>query len=360
MIRLGLALSLIFFMFFSVPGCKQKSAQKVKIVWLDKQAIEVLIPKSLLKTNDFKNINDEVQVRLKASQVRMLGNIESADENFIFKPLVPLSPGRHYDIFYENNLIAQLTVPFADTANAPYVSAIYPSVDTVPENLLKIYLQFSSPMREGEALQHIYLLNEKADTLPGIFLDLQPELWNEERSALTLWLDPGRVKRDLIPNQRFGNPLKKGSHYTLVIDNDWKSTEGLTLRESYIKKFTVDERDEISPRPELWIIHLPSAKTTERLRIDFKEQLDYFLVKETVTVVNEKGIAIDGSITLLDNENGMTFIPETPWQPGRYRLRVASYLEDLAGNNLNRPFDRDVLLPKKKDEAFFERVLEIR
>ena len=42
----------------------------------------------------------------------------------------------------------------------------------------------------------------------GTFLDLQPELWNAEGTVLTLWLDPGRIKRDLIPNKELGIPLK--------------------------------------------------------------------------------------------------------------------------------------------------------
>ena len=36
------------------------------------------------------------------------------------------------------------------------------------------------------------------------------------------------------------------------------------------------------------------------------------------------------------------FVPERPW-PGEARLRVDPALEDLAGNNLARPFDSDRL-----------------
>ena len=87
--------------------------------------------------------------------------------------------------------------------------AIYPTQDTVPENLLKIYLQFSKPMREGQALRHIELLKNNRDTLPGVFLDLQPELWNVDRTTLTVWLDPGRIKRDLQPNGPIGKRRKE-------------------------------------------------------------------------------------------------------------------------------------------------------
>ena len=43
--------------------------------------------------------------------------------------------------------------------------------------------------------------------MKSIFLELENELWNPEHTQLTLWLDPGRIKRDLIPNQR-----KRASH----------------------------------------------------------------------------------------------------------------------------------------------------
>ena len=77
----------------------------------------------------------------------------------------------------------------------------------MPENLLKIYLRFSHPMREGQSDKYISLIKNGKDTLPDVFLNLQPELWNEDRTVLTVWLDPGRIKRDLQPNLKLGNPL---------------------------------------------------------------------------------------------------------------------------------------------------------
>ena len=39
-----------------------------------------------------------------------------------------------------------------------------------------------------------------------------------------------------------------------------------------------------------------------------------------------------------------------PWKTGRYRLAVGSVLEDLAGNNLQRPFEVD-LTQKPNDNS---------
>ncbi|MEM7513074.1 MAG: hypothetical protein AAF388_19250, partial [Bacteroidota bacterium] len=40
----------------------------------------------------------------------------------------------------------------------PEISAIYPSADTLPENLLRMYIQFSSPMKTVGNLEKIQLL----------------------------------------------------------------------------------------------------------------------------------------------------------------------------------------------------------
>ena len=66
-------------------------------------------------------------------------------------------------------------------------------------------------MQEGQALENITVIKNGKDTIPSIFLDLQPELWNKERTILTLWLDPGRIKRDLQPNKKLGLPLELGA-----------------------------------------------------------------------------------------------------------------------------------------------------
>jgi hypothetical protein len=100
--------------------------------------------------------------------------------------------------------------------------------------------------------------------------------------------------------------------------------------------------------------------SSEPLEINFGEPLDYFLLKETVTVVNDKENTVEGNIMLIKNESGLKFIPIRPWQSGHYRLKIASYLEDLAGNNLTRPFDRDIKMQQKQQTDFVEREFVIR
>ena len=128
----------------------------------------------------------------------------------IFKPMIAFTRGLKYKVYVRNELIDEI----ADTdlliqSTAPEVVAVYPALDTLPENLLKFYIRFSKPMQEGDELQHIHLIKDGRDTMSSVFLDL--ELWNNERTMLTLWLDPGRIKRELQPNKLLGPPLNKGS-----------------------------------------------------------------------------------------------------------------------------------------------------
>ncbi len=153
-----------------------------------------------------------------------------------------------------------------------------------------------------------------------------------------------------------GNPLHKGQQYTLSISNGWKDLQGLPLHQSYSKKFIVVGRDSTSPEPELWMLHLPEEGTDQPLRVSFKEPLDYFLISETISIVDEKGTHIPGKIKVINHETGFDFFPYKQWQPGRYRLQAASQLEDLAGNNLNKLFDRDIQLKQSNtDKEFAEK-----
>ena len=333
-------LSLIFFAGMVAGGCSQK-VDAINIVWNKTQAAGLSIPRSLLK-NEQEDVVSHLQVKLQNNSTAMLGEYSVTDDKVLFKPLIPLSHGTTYQVSFNGNTVGVIKVPLPESAQPTSLLKVYPTKDTVPENLLKLYIEFSAPMQEGEALCHITLLNKNGDTVPNVFLDLQPELWNKERTVLTVWLDPGRIKRDLIPNRSMGNPLIKGHQYTLSISASWKDAQGLPLHQPYTKKLVVGDRDSISPRPERWKLKVPGAATKQPLVVSTEEALDYFLLQETLSIIDSRGSTVDGNITINNNETTLQFAPADPWQPGHYTLSIASHLEDLAGNNLNRPFDRDL------------------
>jgi hypothetical protein len=353
-IRLSTILSLIFFVFIFSESCRQTNEKEITIVWQGKRANGIYIPKPLLNDEPENSVIRYLQVRLENKDVSVMGAYKVRNEHILFEPLIALSPGMRYDVFLKNRFIGSVRVPLPNYEDGPKLVAIYPSADTLPENLLKFYIDFSVPMREGEALQHISLINDRNDTLPYVFLNLQPELWNKERTTLTIWLDPGRIKRELIPNLKMGNPLKKGSVYRLTISNKWKDAQGLPLQQYYSKEFIVYNRDSVSPLPQNWLLNIPAKQTVDPLQIYLNEPLDYFLLQETIQIIDEKGISVAGTISITQKERCLNFRPLNVWQQGRYRIKVASYLEDLAGNNLNRLFDRDIRIQSSQKEGEFQ------
>ncbi|OSZ81280.1 hypothetical protein CAP36_08610 [Chitinophagaceae bacterium IBVUCB2] len=342
-IRLHCIWSLIFS--FLLIGCVEKnkhSHQEVIIQWKDNKAEAILISQQLFPGLTENSLNSQIEVQLKHTNVPVIGDYIRRGEVITFQPLIPFTRGLQYEVYYKKQVVSQFEIPLDTLSKAPTVVAIYPTSDTVPENLLKIYIQFSQPMQEGEAIKNITILKNDTDTVPSIFLDLENELWNKERTLLTLWLDPGRIKRDLQPNKRSGTPLQKATRYAVLIGKDWRSAEGMALESSYRKTFFAGTRDAVSPDPSAWSIITPNAKTNQPLTIHLQETLDHVLLKNTVRIINSMGNIIAGVIETAEEETILRFTPVELWKPGNYIIEIESRLEDLAGNNLNRLFDNDI------------------
>ena len=122
----------------------------------------------------------------------------------------------------------------------------------------------------------------------------------------------------------------------------------------YPKTFIVTDRDDASPDPSTWQIVSPSSATTQPLEIKFPESLDYYILKERVQLFGASGNLISGKIEVSNNERTFKFFPDHPWSPGDFMLEIEARLEDLAGNNLNRPFDRNVEQKTKRRKIFLQ------
>ena len=353
--RLIIKMSLVFsFLFFA---CSEKKNSHIDIYWEDGKALGFLIPTEYLKNNPPDSIH--VQISNQPIKTFILGEYISVPEGILFKPLLPLTNGLTYRVLLREELIYEVEFLLPYTDDAPSIVAIYPSTDTVPANLLKIYIQFSRPMREGVSAEQLVLIKNGDDTIAAPFLDLQPELWNKERNLLTLWLDPGRVKRDLQPNKNLGAPLQEGENYELVIKNDWEDTRGVILKEEYRKKIWVGKRDILSPDLNRWDFELPRAGSSDPLIIQLHEPLDFILMTEAIFARDEKGTALPVDIKPINKESTLTITPSAPWKSGSYYIECEFRLEDLAGNNLDRLFDRDLTKDENKKDRYFKRKFEI-
>lgn len=285
----------------------------------------------------------------------VLGQYRVDKDRLVFRPRFPFFPGQTYRVVVHLSQLPGLAAAKPEqwhtTMTVPRLNpeqpqgsivAIYPSSDVLPENQLKFYIHFSVPMSRGEAYRHIRLLDERGGMVAYPFLELPEELWDPKRQRFTLLLDPGRIKRGLKPREELGPALLEGHKYTLVISHQWRDAFGRPLKETIRKTFRVTGPDTVQPNPDRWKLNLPAAGTRQPLVVQFDEPLDHGLLQRMIWVVDDQQRTVDGERAVLERETVWRFIPDTPWKPGTYRLRLDTRLEDLAGNSIARPFEVDL------------------
>lgn len=226
------------------------------------------------------------------------------------------------------------------SSSTTVVSAIYPSADTIPANQLRWYLEFSAPMREGEADANVHLVDDSGEEVEGAFLLLSQELWDPARRRLTLLFDPGRVKRGVRQNLESGAPLRVGRGYALKIDQAWRDGAGMPLIRGAEKRFQVSEAIRSRLDPDQWRIEAPRVGTRDPLTIDFGRALDRALAERLVVVKGGEGL-LAGRVTMSSGERIWRLEPDHPWLSRVYSIRVSPRLEDPAGNTVMANFDRD-------------------
>lgn len=294
-------------------------------------------------------------------QPAILGDYVYRNAEIQFTPLIALQRGRTYYLLVQGKETHPVFIPEVAYV-PPKVVAIYPSADTLPANQLKLYLHFNLPMSAGKTYERVKLVRDRRDTLLFPFVRLEPELWNREKTRLTLWLDPGRVKRDLNPNRELGAPLQFGSNYQLIVEAAWEDQQGHALGAPFVKSFFVRADDRKKPDVSKWNIQPPKAGTQAPLRIEFGEPIDQALASRVIEVLTAGKESIVGSISFQNKEKVLLFTPDQAWKAGTYQLRIGAALEDLAGNNLNRLFDVDLQKEAAQvaDEDFYWLVFEVK
>jgi hypothetical protein len=289
-------------------------------------------------------------------QPALLGDYRIEGEVLRFTPRFPLARGVKYRAVLdvariparagstEKPVEVVLLLPKKEVP-ATLVERVYPTADTLPENLLRFYLHFSAPMGRGEAYRHIRLLNADGKVIEAAFLELGQELWDAQQKRFTLIIDPGRIKQGLKPREDLGPVLEAGKTYTLEIDRRWSDAEGQPLKATFRKTFRTTAPVEARLDAKSWKLTAPAAGTRAPLVVTFPKPLDHALLHRMVTVADAKGKAVDGTIAVTDKETCWRFTPQNNWSAGAFHLLADTQLEDLAGNNLARPFEVDIFRP---------------
>ena len=279
----------------------------------------------------------------------IFGRYEVLEDQIRFIPHFPFEPGVAYRASFDprpldhwefsESLTLEFSLQKAEVVSLARVSNVFPSCDLLPENLLRLYVCFSNPMQRGLAETCVKIFAPDGELAPDVLYRAPVELWDRTMHCLTVLLDPGRLKRGVGPNRELGPPLKPGLEYTLTIDSKMLDSSGNELSESHCKTFVIGSpvRERVSIRE--WSILSPAALSCEPLTLMFPRPLDWALLLRSITIESEGGNVISGRIRIEHGERRWRFTPTSPWAAGSYRLRVASTLEDVCGNNLLGAFD---------------------
>ncbi len=279
------------------------------------------------------------------------GSFTSVGAVVRFTPRFPFADGITYSLVVDTvghgPEVWSIVCASQSLASDAEALAIYPTAAELPVNLLRIYIHFSAPMSEGWAARAIRVYrDDTGEPLEDVFLPPEPELWDPERRRLTMLLDPGRIKRGLVPNLEAGYPLVEGATIKVFVDAKFRDASGRPLR------YGAERRCRIGPalrsRIDLndWRITTPRAGSRTALVAEFGRPLDHGLLQHCLRVCDETGTVAPGDAEVGVEERSWRFTPSLPWRQGNYRLAVEPRLEDVAGNSPVRVFDRDITRPE--------------
>ena len=280
----------------------------------------------------------------------MLGQYAVTGDTLSFTPAFPFESGRTYKVRFDPSRIpgrgaasspvvtADIGRPATATTPTTRVERVYPSAAEVPENLLRIYIEFSAPMTRRGVLEQLHLLDERGREVEGAFLPLDYELWSGDGRRLTVLFDPGRVKEGILPNQQMGRALAAGHTYTLLISQQFQDANGLPLASEYRHTLHVGRARTDALSPAAWHLTTPAAGGREPLTVTFPAPLDRGLMMRAIGV-HSGGAAVPGEIRTERGETAWVFTPDAPWRAGGYDLLALSILEDPAGNRIGRAFE---------------------
>jgi hypothetical protein len=287
--------------------------------------------------------------------VPVAGTYTAAGDALRFNPAFPFDPGRSYRVTFNGldsreSIQETVTMPSAARGAPTFVTHLYPSGDAIPANQLRMYVEFSAPMGRRPGLDFITLIDDKGATVVDPFLPVDGELWNGDRTRFTVFFDPGRQKRGILPNRQMGASLVAGRRYTLHVSGNWPDGNGQPLRESFERSFVVGPPDRSPLDVSSWRISAPREGTSDPLVVRFPESLDHGLLLRAVGV-RQDGAPMVGDVRVDENETRWTMTPRQPWRAGRYEVIALGILEDLAGNRIGRAFEIVGKDDKGEDDA---------
>lgn len=281
----------------------------------------------------------------------MAGSWSAADGALRFVPRLPFAHGTTYVLLRSLDSggdgrrwveLARLRRAASSAGPTATVTAIHPTAAEVPENLLRLAVTFSATMEEGGAAGHVHLRDPAGQELEHTLLPMPPELWDMPRRRLTLLLEPGRIKRGLVPNSELGPPLRDGTTFDVVVDAAMRDATGGTLAAPGRRTYRVGPPVRSRVDPARWTVTWPAPDSDDALVVVFDRPMDRALALRCLSVTTADGDRVPGAVSLDHGELRWSFVPALPRRGRIDELHVDTTMEDLAGNSVRRVFDRDL------------------
>jgi hypothetical protein len=282
----------------------------------------------------------------------VIGRFDVTGDAVMFTPRFPFDPGREYRVTFDPSKMPSPRTgsPIATVVSLPAIvkgpsTAIVrmlPSAEVLPENLLRVYLEFSAPMSRENGRDFIRLVDENGREVRDAFLALDIEFWSPDYKRYTVLFDPGRVKQGILPNDQFGRALRAGHKYTIEVDKRWRDADGQPLTAPFRRTFTAGPAEMQPIDISKWTIAPPGAGTRDPLVVRFPKALDHGLLQRAIGVARAgQSDPLVGDIDVGVDEREWRFTPRDAWRGGAYDLVVLGILEDPSGNRIDRSFDVD-------------------
>ncbi|MFK7787490.1 MAG: hypothetical protein AB8B56_20370 [Crocinitomicaceae bacterium] len=263
----------------------------------------------------------------------------------VFSPYFPFERGMNYVIRTKNTDVdsdysyQSFQVGKKRPVDEAKVINVYPLAHELPENLLRFYMYFNTPMKKGQALQHVELADAQGNVDNRVFMEFKQELWSADGKRLTLLFDPGRIKRGVSTNVALGPALLEGNMYQLNISGEWQDVHGQDLSVDFTKEFVVGQAYRQHIKVNDLAIDEPEANSLDALTINFSRVMDHALIQSMIQLKNEENHPIAGRWGVSQDETKAIFFPEETWETGSYHILFNGSLEDVTGNNLDNLLD---------------------
>ena len=296
------------------------------------------------------------KISVTGSQRAVLGSYEIIANRIVFVPRFPPDPAVSYRVLFDyqsmfkllelkdaaphGNLIDSIRYQPIDRPRT-FLTDIYPVIDTIPSNTLKLYLFFSQPMGFANPYDYINLIGPESQIIKNAFVEIPEGLWNEARTRLTLLFHPGRIKRGVGPNHSLGPVLAEGLQYELVIDKNWKDANGKNLVGKTSKKYHVskERRNKIDRKDFYFSSSCP--EDCQLLLVIKNTLIDIEMARNSIAIINSNQEVLDVQISYDDDGKSILFRSQGFYAGEKYMMSINPRLEDICGNSFYYVFDSE-------------------